>query len=146
MNIRMVVPVGILTLYVGIAAWLQTSYANPYALAGLPGELASDDVLSALRAGEQKKYPQCRSQGTTCSYSNVCEMDPVAGGCLNTDPCPSCTGGTDAACTGPLDPTKCIDDELKCCYLGKFCELRTTGCTCTNQGAAMAGTIKICGG
>jgi hypothetical protein len=146
MNVRVLVPVGLLGVYLVSAIWLQLSYANPYALAGLPGEVAADDLMGALRAGEQKKYPQCRSLGTTCSYTNVCGLDPDEGGCLNTDPCPSCTGGTDASCTGPKDPTKCIDDTLDCCYLGKSCELRTTGCTCTNQGAAMAGTIQFCGG
>lgn len=125
--------------------WLTQSTLGG-SLARLPGTTIDASLLESIRAGEQKKYPQCRSMGTTCSYANVCALDPDDGGCVNNDGCPSCSGGTNASCTGPMETTRCIDDTLSCCYLGKSCELRSSGCTCTMQGATMVGTIQFCGG
>lgn len=101
----------------------------------LPGVAAETELLHMIRAGEQKMYPGCVSQGTTCSYSNTCATSDDGSGCVNTDACGSCSGGTNAACTGDLNATVCVTDTITCCTLSKNCQLTGTGCNCLKSAA-----------
>jgi hypothetical protein len=115
--------------------------------ARLPGTEADLAALRSIRAGEQKMYPQCRSLGSYCTYENICTVGSDGSGCENTDACGSCSGGTNAACIGPLETTKCITDTIRCCTLYENCQLTTQGCACKNANSRIdINNLYFCSG